>query len=451
MNMMQIGMSGLRASQSWLNVTSSNIAHVSTPGFSRRTLDVGALADGGVSVNGMRRITDQFVVAQVWGAASGVGFASNFASRMATLEKLISTDGGNLGMGFDRYFESLNGAMEDPGNTAYREDILNATKQLASQFNTLDQNLSKQIQQNNNGLDSSLLKVNGLTTEIATLNKQIADGINNGRDVNSLLDSRDQAITSLAEQLDVKVLTNSDGTIQVTLPKGQPLVLGEQAAKLEFAAGTNPADGKISLSFGPEKYQLSPDVGGAIGGLYKYHQEQLVSAQLVVDELAMRMADAFNNTQAAGFDLNGNPGKPMFEYDPADPAGTLKLAAAFTQTDLAFAGAPGSVGDNSNLKNMLNIKEMDFSFDSLGGQRFNLNGAFSALFSKVASEAAWANQEQKLATNISSAANNEWMSLSGVSLDEEALNLIQYQQNYAANAKVIATTDVLFNSIVSLL
>ncbi|MNF72653.1 flagellar hook-associated protein FlgK [Aeromonas aquatica] len=450
MDMMQIGMSGLQASQAWLNVTASNIANVSTPGFSRQTLVVTSNADGTVSVDGMQRMSDQYLVSQTWGAATDVGYAGTYASSMLALENVFSTDGGNLGMGLDGYFAALHACMADPGNPSTREDVLNATRQLTGQINNINNTLDGQIDQINKSMAAMADEVNSLTKQIADLNMAIQEGTSQGQDVSALLDARDMAVLELSELIDVSVVDCGDGTIQVTLPQGQPLVMQGESATLGFTPGTSPSDGKLEMKFGDEVYYLNPDIGGALGAAYEYYHEELIPACEYVDEFAQEFADAMNSWQVVGYDLNGNPGKPMFTYDPADPAGTLQLAEGFTNADLAFASAPGSAGDNGNLQNMINVQNQTFVFDSLGGGSFSLNDSYNAVYSHIATASASAREAYEMSLNVMEQAAYEWMGVSSVNLDEEAMHLLEYQQNYVANAQVIATSDELFSTVMGM-
>lgn len=449
-NMMQIGMSGLQASQAWLNVTASNIANVSTPGFSRHTLITTTNADGTVSVEGTQRMSDSYLVSQTWGAATDVGYSGAYASSMLALENVFSTDGGNLAMGLDGYFAALNACMADPGNTALREDVLNTTRSLTAQINNINNSLDGQMDQINKSMQAQVQEVNSLTQQIADLNMAIQEGMSSGQDVSALLDARDLAVLELSELMDVSVVDCGDGTIQVTLPQGQPLVIQGESASLGFASGTTPADGKLELHFGDEVYYLNPDIGGALGATYEYYHEELIPAQAYIDEFAQEFADAMNSWQVLGYDLNGNQGKPMFTYDPADPAGTIQLAEGFTNADLAFASTPGSSGDNSNLANMINIQNQPFVFESLGGGSFTFNDSYNAVYSHIASASASAREAYEMSLNTMEQATYEWMSVSSVNLDEEAMHLMEYQQNYVANAQVIATSDELFTTLMGM-
>lgn len=450
-NMTQIGMSGLQASQAWLNVTASNIANASTPGYSRHSLALTSNADGTVSIDGVQRISDQYLVAQAWDAGTEVGYSGAYASYMLALENTFATDGGNLGMGLDGYFAALSACMADPGNTALREDVLNASRELNNQMHNINGNLENQLEQVNKSMQAMVKEVNSLSQQIADLNMQIQEGMASGQDVSALQDKRDVAVLQLSEMLDISVIDCGDGTIQVTLPQGQPLVSQGEAATLDFTSGTQPSDGKLELRFGEDVYYLNPDIGGALGATYEYYQEELIPAQAYVDEFAQEFADAMNSWQVVGYDLNGNPGKPMFTYDPADPAGTIALAEGFTNADLAFASSPTSgTGDNGNLQNMLNVQSQTFVFDSLGGGSYTFNDSYNAVYSHIASAASSARESYEMALTTMEQAYYSWSSVSGVSMDEEAMNLMTYQQNYVANAQVIATSDELFSTILSM-
>nr|WP_319593396.1 flagellar basal body rod C-terminal domain-containing protein [Aeromonas schubertii] len=136
-------------------------------------------------------------------------------------------------------------------------------------------------------------------------------------------------------------------------------------------------------------------------------------------------------------DLAGNPGKPMFTYDPADPAATLKIADGFAGSDLAFAKAGGGPGDNRNLQEMLTIKDGQYD-------------AYASLVGRLAVQSGQAKSEMESSVKLDKQIGDKVSSVSGVNQDEEGMKLMAFTKAYQANAKVISTADQLFDSLLSM-
>ena len=160
------------------------------------------------------------------------------------------------------------------------------------------------------------------------------------------------------------------------------------------------------------------------------------------------MADEFNNVLSAGTDLNGNtPSQQLFSYDPTNPAGSLTITAGFSADMLAF-GKDGTPGDNSNLKDLVELANKSFSFSSMGVEA-TMGDVFASKIGELGSASRQAQMSEDTAEKLQIEAQTQWASTSGVNVDEEGANLIMYQQAYQANAKVIATADQLFQTILN--
>ncbi|MBY5920025.1 flagellar hook-associated protein FlgK [Ferrimonas balearica] len=456
MNMLGNGLSGLHAAQMHLAITSNNIANATTPGYSRQQLLVSARPGGfmgagsGVQVDGVRRVADEYLTAQIWRASTQAGFSNTKASYLGKTEEVFGSKGASISMGLDSLFAALNSAMESPNDIATRQSVMNEAKALASRFTTINQSLDSQLKQIEEQIKGSVTEVNTRLENIARINKEIQSNMGSGDVPPQLLDARDQAVAELAEMVDIRTTENADGTINVTLPKGQPLVLGTSPAKFEaYPDPNNPQFSALSLSIGGTTYQINDEVGGKMGALFEYRDTNWQQSRDFIDELAMQMADGFNAILANGTDLNGNaPTLDLFTYDPANPAGTLKVTDGFTAEMLAF-GKNGAPGDNTNLKDLLAFADTKLTFTSLGSDA-TLNEAYAMYLGELGIQSRQAQLESDSADGELLRALNERDGVSAVNLDEEGVNIIVYQQAYQANAKVISTADQLFQTMLTM-
>ncbi|MGS3141293.1 lateral flagellar hook-associated protein LfgK [Aeromonas sanarellii] len=438
MSLLNIGFSGLNAAQIALNVTAQNIANVNTVGYSRQEAMMGSLSGFGrldngmgVEVTGVRRITDDYLVSQHWRSRSSTGASYAFHQYINTTEQLLGSESMNIAKGLDSFFASLSAALDSPETPAQRSQIVSSAGALANRFGQLNESLLTQEKQIDDQLGSTITQVNSYLKQVAELNTQIGEQASKGVNTSALEDSREQIVRELSTFMEVRVNRQSEGSFSLSLPQGQPLVLAGSSSTLSLAGDT------LSLSFGPQSFEVPKLQGGTLAGVLEYRTTVLRPLRDELNQIAKKLADDFNAKQGAGIDLNGDPGKPLFSYDPLNPSGTLKVADGFTGDHLAFAKAGGGSGDNRNLQELLTIKDSQYD-------------AYSALLGKMAVQSgqakatmeADANMEKQLATKLSS--------VSGVNTDEEGVKIMAYTKAYQANAKVISTSDQLFNSILNM-
>ncbi|MGY3894379.1 lateral flagellar hook-associated protein LfgK [Aeromonas enterica] len=444
MSLLNIGASGLNAAQIALNLTAQNIANVNTIGYSRQEAMMGSLSGFGrldngmgVEVTGVRRITDDYLVSQHWRSRSSTGASYAFHQYINTTEQLLGSESMNIAKGLDSFFASLSAALDSPETPAQRSQIVSSAGALANRFGQLNESMLTQEKQIDDQLNSTVSQVNSYLRQVAELNTQISEQASKGVNTSVLEDSREQVVRELSTYMEVRANRQSDGAFAISLPQGQPLVLGGSSSTLTLAGD------QLSLAFGGQTFEVPKLHGGSLAGVMDYRSTVLRPLRDDLNQIAQKLADDFNSKQVGGVDLNGNgeagkpPCKAMFTYDKLNPAGTLRVAAGFAGDDLAFAKVGGGKGDNRNLQELLTIKDGQYD-------------AYSALLGKMAVQsgqaratmAADANMEKQLATKLSS--------VSGVNTDEEGVKIMAYTKAYQANAKVISTSDQLFNSILNM-
>ncbi|WP_417347612.1 flagellar hook-associated protein FlgK [Ferrimonas sp.] len=449
--MLNTGLSGLLASQAALSVTSNNIANATVAGYSRQQVVLGTVEGGvygrGVAVEGVRRIADQYLVDQVWSTTTSASFQQTQSSYFSQVEQIVGSEGSNISTGLDQLFAALNANLLSPNDLATRQSVVNEAKGLSLRFNAINDGLQSQFEQVESQLRASVEQSNVQLQEVARLNAEVKGHGGTAEAPPELLDERDAVIAELSKQLDLTVSENHDGTLNLALTQGQPLVVGTHAAKLSMAPDpAKPEFGRLSVALEGAEFAIDESVGGSIGGLLDYRDNSLVDSKAFIDELAAHVADEMNSVLSAGTDLNGAaPTQDLFSYDPLNPAGTLRVTSGFTADKLAF-GQDGTPGDNSNLKELVALADKTLTFGSLGLD-VTLGDAFASKLGELGSRSQQAKLDADSSLQAQRRAQGEWAGVSGVNLDEEGANLILYQQAYQANAKVISTADQLFQTV----
>jgi len=456
MDMINIGYSGSSAAQIELNTTAMNTANAMTPGYTRQVVEISAMGassgtanspGNGVQVDSIRRVSDQYLVSQVWSAASDNGYYSTQQTYLTQLESVLSDENSSLSAGFDNFFAALSAASSSPDDMALREQVLSESAALAMRFDNTASYIDSQSSQLVSQEEAMVSQINTLTTGIASYNQQIAQAEATGQDASALYDERDQMVEELSGMVDVQVNVDDKGNYNVYLKNGQPLVSGTDAASLELE---NNDDGSqaMTLTFAGTTYNMSMDTGGSLGALFDYQSEVLDPLTETTNSIAEQFSTTVNDQLAQGYDLNGDPGIPLFIYDPGNANGPLLVNPDITPEQLAFSSSPDETGNGDNLQALIGIASDPMDIANIGS--VTVGNACSAIISNIGIYSRQNQTEAEASANVYAESQNQRSSVSGVSMDEEAVNLITYTQIYQANLKVISTGADLFDSVLQM-
>jgi flagellar hook-associated protein 1 FlgK len=455
MSILNNALSGALASQLALSASSQNIANLQTKGYTRQSALLTAAgpsaganqAGNGVRVSSLLRFSDNYKTQQLWRSNSEVGERSQTQPYMTQLEQVMGDDQSNLSSGIDSFFAALNAvAGVDPTSTPLRQQVVTTGTLLAQRFNSLNNVYNAQMQSVRQQRSAVVDSANSAIATIASLNTQIANANASGTNASGLIDTRDQAIDSLAGQLALEVSDQPDGTRNVSLKSGQSLVLGGVAGTLSVGGGL---DQTFSLEFAGTSFALDPTkAGGQLGGLSTYVTDTLKPLQQGVADIAKQVADKVNGQLAAGYAMDGTRGKPMFVYTPGNTSNMLQVADGFQTADLAFSG-DGTAGDTGNLQKLVDIKNQTITVTGLGSVL--ISDADTQLVGKLAVQSQQNKTALTTAQSMRDQADADWQSTSGVNQDEEAVNLVEYQNMYQANMKVMSVANALFDATLAMM
>ncbi|WP_227317944.1 flagellar hook-associated protein FlgK [Cedecea davisae] len=455
MSMINIAYSGIQAAQTGMSITSMNIANLLTPGYSRQGLlqsaigpmgQVGLSAGNGVQVDSIRRISNQYLVNQVWQTNTKANYYTAGQQYIGALEEVIGTDSTSLGNGLDEFFGALSALTTQPESPALRQQLLNQAGSLAQRFNSMNDFITSQKNSISTQRNAAVDSINSLSSGIASYNQKIIELESTGGNTSVLRDQRDELVKKLSEQVDVKITEDSSGSYTVALKGGQPLVSGKTAGELKAGVDGN-GNSTLSLKFSTSEFNLNPSAGGQLGALYDYETTTLKEMQSAVQGMAEAVADLFNNQLSQGFDLNGNPGKPLFVFDPSSSSGMLQVTD-LKPDEIALSGVAGEPGNGDNLQLLIDLKNSKTDIGGLGNM--SLNEGAAAIISRIGIASRQNKTEQEAAVAVANQAQTQRDNLSAVNEDEEAINLQIYMQSYQANLKVIATGDQIFSDLLNL-
>ena len=350
-SLFSIGLSGLAVAQAALDTTAHNTANVNTDGYSRQSAQIqssGGLAlpgvgflGAGAQVSSVTRSYDQYLASQLVQAQSGTEALNAYSDQISNIDNLLADSQAGLSPFLQNFFAGVQGVANTPADPAARAQLLSSAQTLAGKFRSTDQYLTNL----NTGVEGQVAgtigQINNFATQIASLNKQIGllSANAGGQPPNDLLDQRDQLVSSLSKLVGTKVVVQDGGQYNVFIGNGQTLVLGETARQLQVGPSqADPSRQAVSLTLANgSSAELSDTAltGGSLGGLLQFRDQTLIPAQNSLGQMAIALADAFNQQHQLGVDLNGAQGQPFFSLSsPAIIAngknqGTLQLDAAF--------------------------------------------------------------------------------------------------------------------------
>jgi len=393
-------------------------------------------------VGSLLRFSDSYKSQQMWRAASDLGQHTQVQPYLTQMEKVMSDSKSSLSYGIDTFFKALNAAGVDPTSTPLRQQVITAANSMSQQFNSIYNVTANQLISVQQQRSAVLPGLNESVAGIAALNQKIIAVGANGTNTSALIDQREQLIDSVASQVGVEVVNNPDGTASVSLKSGQPLVVGNLSASLAF--DTSSGVEQLNLTFANTTFKLDDTkVGGQLGGLADYQENTLKPLQKSISEIAEQMSTKVNDQLKAGFTSPGVPGTDLLVFNPASATGLLQVVDGFQTADLAFSG-DGQPGDTGNLQQLVAIKGQPITLTSLGSVL--LGDADTQLVGKLGIDSRQNQAQLNTATTVRQQSEDDWKSTSAVNTDEEAINLVEFQNMYQANMKVIAVANTLFDA-----
>lgn len=324
-DLMGIGLSGVKAQKTALATVSHNIVNVDTDGYSRQRVQLGTLgaqASGdlfigsGTEIKSVFRNTNQFVTSQLWRDTQAHATFESYAEYATKLDTLLGDDSTGIAPTLLNFFNAVNDVANDPSSVPARQVLLGEGRALANRFNSVYEQIRLQNETLNRDLAAATSQVSKLAASVASMNEAIktASSSGTGSFPNDLVDRREEAIRQLSELIGVDVVPQPDGSINVSVGSGQPLVVG--AASFEIGAGTGETaisrNEVLLVSNNASQIITSQVSGGRIGGLLNVRNELIDPALNELGRLAMVIGNTINEQHQLGMDLNNQLGGLFF-------------------------------------------------------------------------------------------------------------------------------------------
>ena len=446
-SLMFMASQALGADQGALDATSNNIANQNTPGYSR---EVAVLTEGTPTVEGnitygsgvvlqqIESIRDQVLQIQIGDQNQQQGSAQAQYDALQQVQTLFSSSTSGIGADFTAFFNSISKLSTDPTNVPDRQAVLSAAQNLAGDFHSTEQNLDSTQSSLNQSVVQNVTQINTLTKQIAQLNVQVGQMQKLGEDTGSLGDQETELIQQLSQLTNVDQIQTENG-LTLTTGNGTPLVVGGQSYALQTTSGPT---GMTDITSQGQDITSSLQ-GGELGGNLQIRDTVIPNLLSQVDNLASQFATSFNTAQTSGYDLNGNAGQALFS-DTSGAGAASNLTVVITDPNLIAASSDGTAGSNGNIANLMAVQTQALPSGA------SPTDTYADLVSETGNLTSQAKAEVTASTSSLTQLNDQLGAISGVNLDEETTNLLNYQRAYEAAARVITTVDALTQSILDM-
>ncbi|MEA3402910.1 MAG: flagellar hook-associated protein FlgK [Armatimonadota bacterium] len=451
LRLINIAKTALYSQRAALEVVGHNVANVETDGYVRQRPVMAPIpgavtgeAGGGVEIVDIELLRDEFLATQVRYESGCLGRERALRASLLQVEQIFTdvTQGG-VAQRLEEMFDAWADLGLNPTSAACRTQVVErsriAARTIADRWQAMA-DLRVEIDQR---LRNLVGRANSLAHEVAKINEKISatPSFSTRNDLQTRLD----ALTSqLAELCGAEVIQQENGIVDVLIG-GRRFVEHHRVNELELA-GDPAQPGMHLVKLGSE---VSPHgLRGEIAGRLQARDEFIPQYLQRLDTLAQTLADEVNAQHAAGLDLSGNPAPELFEYDPTRPAASLRVRDEIV-SDPSLIGAAQSTVVESDGTNALAIEDLR-NTRLLSGGTATLSQYAAELISLVGIEAEAAQVRFDSRDSLVQNLQDAQMDRSGVSLDEEALELIRYQQAYAAAGRLMSVALEIMDLVVEL-
>ena len=463
-----LGVAGdaLKAFQDALDVTQNNVTNANSPGYAKQVPVLDSLAfqpENGL-LGGVQEQTqstrNEFAEAAVQQQTSLLGEFQQLQTSLAPLQNVFDVSSGSpIPSALNQLFQSFSNWSANPADPTARNAVINAAAQVGAAFQQAAKQLDSIRSSTGGDIQSTIGQINQDAALIQTYNAQIARGSSPDAGLDAQVHNTIDDLSNLAG---VQVLRGIGGTVTVLLGGQTPLVIGQtvnaiKAQPEDTTGALNPSGVPNTQIVDSSGNNITSQItAGSLAGLLSVRNNLIPSLaggahqNGDLNTLAKGLADAVNSQLAQGSVTSTppfQPGPPLFTYDSAsatDSAATLAVSSSITPSQLAPVQVGPPLVSNGNALALANLDNAP----QINGQNFTQ--FFGSLVSRVGNAANNADTQVTVQQSLVAQAKSLRQQVSGVSLDEEAIRLVQLQRSYQAASRIVTVVDSLAQSILNI-
>lgn len=467
--------SGLLTSQRKLNITNHNIANANTEGYSRqkatqeaalphRIPGIGFIGTG-TNITSIKRIRDSYLDYRFRNENAPLGEWEVKRSSLLNIENILKeTEDEGLSKYVDEFFTALEDLSKNPSDYSHRVVLRERAISMTKHLNETAEKLYELQRDANYQVSAKIKEINDLGSSIAKLNGQIYKMELDGSSANDLRDQRDLLVSQLSKIVNVQV-NEQEGKYKVSIG-GVSLVEHTDFNNLKYPPNTFESSIISSENLNLVQWENGTSVhvkSGELKGLLDIRDGTGINGEYLgvpyyvnrLNEFTSIFASTINEQHRLGFGLGaGNTGKDFF--DISDSSGEIRADNITLSDDIlnsldniAASLEENGVENNRNILKILELRESKSFFDSSSFAQGTPEDYITSIISSLAVDSQYA---QRMKDNQETLLNNveTWIdSNSGVNLDEEMADMVQFMKTYNASAKMITTLDAIFDTTIN--
>jgi flagellar hook-associated protein 1 FlgK len=452
--MLNIAAGAMDAQLYGMDTAGQNIANVNTPGFAKRSVVFEELPPldpwspgGGVNVQALIAARATLIQPRLLYEQPASSREGAIADHLAILEANLGKPGASLDAALAAFYNTYGDLANNPTSPTTRQQVILQGQALARTFNALASNFQTAQLSADQDVRDTVDQINALANQLADINAGIAAvGADNAQ---GLLDQQDVTLSKLSELINISTIQKSDGTVDVTIGSGRPLVVGSNTFALDAASGPPNGFVQVYSTISSTPVDITSEItGGRLGGVLYVRDTLVPQYTSALDSLAYNVMSDVNALTATGFDLNGNAGQAFF-VQPGSATGaaaTMAVTSAVAaDSSLVVASATTAAGNNDVARAIAALQD-----NPMTGTTARPVDGWGNLVYQVASDSRAATQARDGHDQVMQQLKNLRDQISGVSIDEEAALLLKFQRAYEANAKFFQVTNETLSLLVSL-
>lgn len=491
--------SSMVTNQTRMGVVGNNVARADEENYHRQIAVVESnaiIANGngyfgtGSRVTQITRSYDAALEANFRRSDSKNEFAQTTADSMSQMEDLLGPGGENvLNDAMQKFADSVQTVSTTPESTTNRNAMLGEAQNLAEQLNQQYESL-RQLRDlatdNDSGqgsLATNISRLNQLVSQLGPLNDDIGrleSNLFNNKLANDLRDDRNALVNEIQKLVDADMVELDNGRVSLFL--GERTLLdgtGYPSSYIHTISVTLPDPPTEDThqvpvltwdDFDDEEVVL-PEGFGAIPGIIESREyvtgkmdelyEYATAITSVVNDILM--TGNYPATATAAYDLNGDPGSPLFELGVDDsmnqPAfGEILVVIMTDPKKIAASVTSDETGDGVNTEALweaLNNPLLDVNGDGspdkdAGLYKESLLGFANVFLGRIATDVSVGFSQANTFESTRDMFQNAVQELSGVNMDEEMTDMLAVQRSYQASAKLMTTIDDMLSVALSL-
>jgi flagellar hook-associated protein 1 len=462
----------LNAFDQALVVTQNNVANSSTPGYAAQTQSFQAMPFdlttglmGGVRAGQVLSTRDEYAEQAVRTQSSASGYDQQSVNSLQSLQSLFDVTGNSgISLALNNLFQSFSAWSQSPDDTGAQQTVIDNAGQLATAFQQTASSLDQLEQSTNGQLQQTVDTVNQLAGQLQQVNTERM----NGGQTDAGLDAQQHSLLEqLSQYISFSASFQPDGTVTILMNGQTPLLVENQQYNLSYGLqmptnppptnAQGPPDAHIFASDGTDI--TSATTGGQLGALLNFRNTVLPSylgnAYQAGDlnTMAQQFADRVNQLLTSGLQSDGaTPGAALFQYDTTNAtnvAASLTVDPTVTPSELgAIDPGPPSVSNGIPLA-LSNLASPTDAADEINGESYS--GFYGDMAARAGTDYNNANSDLTASQSSLAQAQQLRQQVSGVSLDEEATQMIQFQRAYEANAQLVTVLDQITYDTINML